>query len=65
MDLFLAQGTCIAQDCLGWSQLKRLCLILWKLDAPGKREAGGSGVRWGVLTDGGAPSYRWEKERIR
>jgi hypothetical protein len=34
------QGTCEEKDCLVWPQWERMCFILWKLDAPGKRDAG-------------------------
>ena len=34
----------VTEDCLVWPQWERMCLILWKLDARGKRDAGGSEV---------------------
>jgi hypothetical protein len=42
-----------------------MCLILWKLDAPGKRDAGG--MRWGCVDGwGSTPSEvgerRWGEE---
>jgi len=44
-------GTCAFEDCLVWPQWERLHLILWKHDAPKKRDAGGvEGVcmnKWG------------------
>jgi hypothetical protein len=39
----VAPGTYVAEDSLVWPQWKRMCLILWKLGAPGKRDAGGGG----------------------
>jgi hypothetical protein len=38
------QGTCVAEDCLVWPQWERMCLILWKFNAPGKRSSGGGEV---------------------
>ena len=47
MGWFMALGTCVTEDCLVWPQWKRLCLILWKLDAPQKRDADGGEVEVG------------------
>lgn len=41
----MAPGTRVAKDCLVWPQWERVCLVLWKLDAPGKQDADGSEVR--------------------
>lgn len=40
-------GTCVAEDFLVWPQWEKMHLILWKLDASGKRDAGESEVRVG------------------
>jgi len=39
-----------------WPQWERMCLILWKLDVPGKRGASGCGVEAGKV--GGSFSQR-------
>ena len=41
MGWLVSPGTCVAEDCLVWPQWERMGLILWKLDAPGKGDAGG------------------------
>jgi hypothetical protein len=35
----MALGTYTAEDCLVWPQWERMCLILWRFDTPGKRDA--------------------------
>jgi hypothetical protein len=45
----------VTEDCLVWPQWERMCLSLWKLDAPEKRDAGG-----GEWADRGAPSQKYE-----
>jgi hypothetical protein len=54
MNWFMAQGTCVAEDCLVWPEWERMYFILWKLDAPRKRNDGGGEVKWGKypLRDG-------------
>ena len=47
MGRFMAPGTCVAEDCLVWPQWERVHFIVWKLDAPRKRDAGGGEVRVG------------------
>lgn len=41
MAYFMALGIYVAEVCLVLPQWKGMCLILWKLYAPGKRNAGG------------------------
>ena len=40
MGWFVALGSCVAEDCPLWPQRERMCLILWKPDALGKRGTG-------------------------
>jgi hypothetical protein len=47
MGWFMALGTHVAEDCLVWPQWERMHLILWKVDTPGKRDAGGVKVEMG------------------
>jgi hypothetical protein len=35
-------GTCVAENCLVWPHWERMFLIGWKLNAPGKKDMGGS-----------------------
>jgi hypothetical protein len=41
MGWFMSLGTCVAENCFVWPQWDRMHLILWKLDAPGKKDASG------------------------
>jgi hypothetical protein len=51
MGRFMAPGTCVVEDSLLWPQWERIPLVLCKLDAPGKRDAGeGVWVGWGALS---------------
>ena len=43
-------GTGVAEDCLVWPQWERMGLILKRLDAPGKGDAGGVEVGMGGRT---------------
>lgn len=43
----MAQGTCVAEDCLACSQCETMLLISWRLDAPGKKNAGRGEVKVG------------------
>jgi hypothetical protein len=56
MNWFMAQGTCVAEDCLVWPEWERMYFILWKLDAPRKRNDGGGGGKVGEV-----PSQRWKE----
>ena len=59
-------------DGLVWPQWERICLILWKPDAPGKKDAGGGEVRvgghvglsqsWGEREEGMNNSERGNQE---
>lgn len=40
MDWSVALGTCVTEDCHVWTQWEKMCLILWKLDALGKKDVG-------------------------
>jgi hypothetical protein len=44
MGYFMGLGTCITEDCRVWPQWEKMYLMLWKLGAPGKRDAGGGEV---------------------
>jgi hypothetical protein len=55
MGWFIALDTHVAEDGLVWTQWDRICLILWKLNAPGKRDAGGDEVGGWV----GGKGDRW------
>jgi hypothetical protein len=43
----VALGTCVVEDGFVWPQCEKICFILWKLDTPGKKDAGGGEVRVG------------------
>jgi hypothetical protein len=43
----MAPSTCTVEERLIWPQWERMCLILWKLDALGKRDAGGGEMGFG------------------
>ena len=67
MGWLVSPGTCVAEDCLVWPQWERMGLILWKLDAPGKRDGDGSEVEVGeqveeLLLRGGRGMGRWNDE---
>ena len=47
MDWSVALGTCVVEDGFVWPQCEKKCFILWKLDTPGKKDAGGGEVRVG------------------
>lgn len=57
MSWFMALGTCIAENCIGWPQWEGMSLILWKLNAPGKRALPGGELGVGRQADGRA-SYQ-------
>ena len=40
----MALGTYVAENCFVWPQWERMCLILWRLDTPGKEDARKGGV---------------------
>jgi hypothetical protein len=42
MGWYMALDPCVVEDCLVWPQWERISLILWKFDAPGKSDGGGS-----------------------
>ena len=45
MDWSVAPITFIPEDCLVWPLWEGMCLVLWNLDVPEKRDAGDGGVK--------------------
>jgi hypothetical protein len=61
----MATGTCVAKDCLVTPQWEMMCLILKRLNDPGKRDEGGElgGGMWvrrwvGAVLGWGTPTQR-------
>jgi hypothetical protein len=38
MGWFIVLSICVMEDCLVWLQWEMMSSILWKLDAPGKKD---------------------------